>query len=97
MLKFLTDQQDNETGPVLNPASTASPAATGEPSASASASAAAAATALSAPAVTSSPSTLTGSNQVTEQTQRSKALHCLNLLCESALLAPCLLQLMKAK
>ncbi|XP_068706016.1 E3 ubiquitin-protein ligase UBR5-like [Montipora foliosa] len=83
------DSQDNESSSLLTPASSVSPAATGPSTA--------AAPPGSTAAAASSPASLTGSSQGTEQTQRSKALRCLNELCESVLLAPYLLQLMTAK
>lgn len=79
------DAQDEETGSLLNPTPSGSVAAPGPSTASTSVAGTAAA--------------VTASSQATEspQTQQSKALSCLNLLCESAVLAPYLLQLLTAK
>ena len=68
----------------------------------ASASAGAAGPSAAAPSITGTAASASGSSQQTsessgQRTQQSKALSCLNLLCESPVLAPYLLQLLTAK
>ena len=81
---FLDHVRDDETGPSLTPTPSGSVPAPVPSGASAVAAAAA------------SPSS-SSSQSIESQHTQSKALRCLKLLCESAVLAPFLLQLMTAK
>ena len=83
---YLIDVQDEETSSLS----------------AASASAGAAGPSAAAPSITGTAASASGSSQQTsessgQRTQQSKALSCLNLLCESPVLAPYLLQLLAAK
>lgn len=87
LLTFLDHVRDDETVPSLTPTLSGSVPAPVPSGASAVAAAAAAA----------SPSSSSSSQSIESQHTQSKALRCLKLLCESAVLAPFLLQLMTAK
>lgn len=87
LLTFLDHVRDDETVPSLTPTLSGSVPAPVPSGASAVAAAAAAA----------SPSSSSSSQSIESQNTQSKALRCLKLLCESAVLAPFLLQLMTAK
>lgn len=89
LLTFLDHVRDDETVPSLTPTLSGSVPAPVPSGASAVAAAAAAAAA--------SPSSSSSSQSIESQHTQSKALRCLKLLCESAVLAPFLLQLMTAK
>lgn len=86
LLTFLDHVRDDETVPSLTPTLSGSVPAPVPSGASAVAAAAAA-----------SPSSSSSSQSIESQHTQSKALRCLKLLCESAVLAPFLLQLMTAK
>lgn len=86
LLTFLDHVRDDETVPSLTPTLSGSVPAPVPSGASAVAAAAAA-----------SPSSSSSSQSIESQNTQSKALRCLKLLCESAVLAPFLLQLMTAK
>lgn len=88
LLTFLDHVRDDETVPSLTPTLSGSVPAPVPSGASAVAAAAAAA---------ASPSSSSSSQSIESQHTQSKALRCLKLLCESAVLAPFLLQLMTAK
>lgn len=85
LLTFLDHVRDDETVPSLTPTLSGSVPAPVPSGASAVAAAAA------------SPSSSSSSQSIGSQHTQSKALRCLKLLCESAVLAPFLLQLMTAK
>lgn len=79
------DVQDDETGPSLTPTPSGSVPAPLPSGAS------------TLPAATAAVASSSSSQSLESQHTQSKALRCLKLLCESAVLAPFLLQLMTAK